>query len=488
MSHDMSVEVTILWGSQSLVFDADPNKSVRCAMEDLERKTGVPVARQKLMMRRRQLLPDDPWPADLKPGARLMMIGTAEAPPAEVEVAFPNRIHFNQCSSSEEEEPRLIYTGLPDFGNTCYVTSIIQVFRHLPEVIDIVIAKSPMVLAEEVRDEEEEELDKWPVIIETPTKGHELLQLGNVQEELTTADIVEKVRSEIREDTPEETAETKTPEETPELKPKSNKFWSRELIAAKFSQFLHNDNNFRALRDMVRAIQRGFSQEVVKNSERIAQNDVAEVWRFLVDCLAENLDPEIADLFNISFRVTGTCGSDSIVKDEIHGILRCPINSEVNRLEQGIEIGLSKGGAESNLKSEITKLPKFLMVQLMRFDFRQDVGKVVKILRKVETPKRINVINWLSNDLKAEIREKRETEDGKSKGYYELKGIIAHKGRTPEYGHYVTFMHMGKRWLRFDEDMAEDVEDEDSLLSLASGDGLCAYMVLYVAEGESLEY
>lgn len=483
----MSVEVTILWGSQSLVFNADPNKSVRCVMEDLERKTGVPVARQKLMMRRRQLLPDDPWPTDLKPGARLMMIGTSEAPPSEIEVAAPTKKEIDKLSSSEEERWPPIYTGLPDFGNTCYITSVIQIFRHLPEVVDFVIAKPLTDVAKEVRDEEEEELDKPPMIIRKPT-GNELLELGNVQEELTTADIVENVRSEISEEKPEEIVQTQTPEETPRLKPKGNKFWSRDLIARNFSRFVHDESNFRALVYLVKGIQRGFYQEVVKDSETIARNDACEVWRFLIGCLSEKIDPEIGDLFNVSLRITGTCGQDSIVKDEIHGILKCPITSEVNRIEQGIEIGLSKGGEGCNLKWEITKLPKFLMIQLMRFNFRQDVGKIVKILRKVETPRLLNVINWVSDDLKAEIRAERETEDGERKGYYELKGMIAHKGRTPEHGHYVTFMHMRDRWLKFDIDSAKDVEDEESLFSLASGDGLCAYMALYVAEGESIEF
>ena len=60
-----------------------------------------------------------------------------------------------------------------------------------------------------------------------------------------------------------------------------------------------------------------------------------------------------------------------------------------------------------------------------------------------------------------------------------MRAKIAHAG-GPDDGHYVAFVKINQMWLKFD-DMEVDEVEEESLISLASEDGLCTYLVFYEA-------
>uniref|UniRef100_A0A914RDW6 ubiquitinyl hydrolase 1 n=1 Tax=Parascaris equorum TaxID=6256 RepID=A0A914RDW6_PAREQ len=65
-------------------------------------------------------------------------------------------------------------------------------------------------------------------------------------------------------------------------------------------------------------------------------------------------------------------------------------------------------------------------------------------------------------------------------GFYELQGVITHKGRSSNSGHYVGWVRIeGDRWAMCDDDDVQPVSSEDVLRLSGGGDWHCAYLLLY---------
>ena len=82
--------VVIDWGSKVYHLQADLSEPVGALMQVLERKTGIAVARQQLILKRKRLKANDCWPTGLKDGDHLTMIVSAEP------------IHINRSSRRRE--------------------------------------------------------------------------------------------------------------------------------------------------------------------------------------------------------------------------------------------------------------------------------------------------------------------------------------------------------------------------------------------------
>lgn len=444
------MELSILWGHQSFSIDVDPTKPVRCAMIDIERRTNVPVCRQRLVARRYLLAPDDPWPDEIKHGTKLLLFGEAEVPSAEIEGFCPG--------SGHPEEWQANLNGLPNFGNTCYINSILQVLRHLPYFVSLILSK-PLLVSDREFDEEEDFGDVPMGVVESD----ETVQPRGRLQDGGASSVVEP-----------EIATFQTLAEDP-----GGRTRARLEITSKLIAFLRDQDNPDTFRTLINTFTERFDQEMAENGDTLVQNDVEDAWTFLIECLSDALGQDIADLFTVSILVTGKHLGRVLVREDTFVTLGCSIDADLTHLEDGIGMGRTKGDSQLSVKSEMTRLPKYLVVQLQRFDYGVDEGMVVKIPTKVETPTGLDVINWVSDALKASILEQRGTENGKVCGCYEMRAIIAHAG-GPDDGHYVAFVKINQRWLKFD-DMEVDEVEEESLISLASEDGLCTYLVFYEA-------
>jgi ubiquitin carboxyl-terminal hydrolase 14 len=127
----MSVAVSVSWGSKKSDLAVDPLSPVSSFMETLFQCTSVPVDRQTLLCRRRHLKPTDTWDfPEFKPGLRLMLIGTND--PTPTIVVRPDTPPDE--SAGPPRDPSL-QIGLRNLGNTCYLNSILQVLRLLPDFV-----------------------------------------------------------------------------------------------------------------------------------------------------------------------------------------------------------------------------------------------------------------------------------------------------------------------------------------------------------------
>jgi len=66
-------------------------------------------------------------------------------------------------------------------------------------------------------------------------------------------------------------------------------------------------------------------------------------------------------------------------------------------------------------------------------------------------------------------------------GWYNLKGVLTHKGRSIDAGHYIGWTKQGDNWVKFDDDKVTIVKQEEILDLSGGGDWHTAYILLYEA-------
>ena len=69
---------------------------------------------------------------------------------------------------------------------------------------------------------------------------------------------------------------------------------------------------------------------------------------------------------------------------------------------------------------------------------------------------------------------------GLDTGSYEIIGVVTHKGRSADGGHYIGWIHAsGDDWLQCDDDIITTVKTDDILALRGGGDWHTAYMCFY---------
>lgn len=132
--------VNIKWNKQIFPLEFDPEDGVEMFKSQIYSLTAVPMDRQKLMAKGAWIgtLKDD---ADLtkmklKEGHNIMLMGTAEVVSAPTE-----KVSFIEDMSKSElaEQGVTVSAGLHNLGNTCYMNATVQCFRHMPELREALV-------------------------------------------------------------------------------------------------------------------------------------------------------------------------------------------------------------------------------------------------------------------------------------------------------------------------------------------------------------
>lgn len=226
---------------------------------------------------------------------------------------------------------------------------------------------------------------------------------------------------------------------------------------------------------------------------------------------------------------------DAKVEVESYRRLKCFIDIETNFLFQGIKASLSEElelrGQIYQRTSTLLSLPRYLIVQMMRFGWRKDTKLKTKILRKVDFPMRLDVAEFAHPALKHQLlaarnfikeeqdeklgltslTKKAKTAEGQTagtgaaamdvdagaasaspapassltlstptSGNYEVIGLVTHKGRSSDSGHYVSWTKQADgQWLKFDDDVVTRVSEDDVKLLSGGGDRDSTYLLFY---------
>jgi len=197
-----------------------------------------------------------------------------------------------------------------------------------------------------------------------------------------------------------------------------------------------------------------------------------------------------------------------------------------NRLQETIEKNSPTLGRDAQyLKSlRISRLPGYITVQMVRFHFKQKEAVNAKVLKDVKFPVMLDMYDMCSDELKqklvpmrtrfkdhedwlveqasnikgpgkkaAMLKDQEDTDAGESEdwwfpddvgsnnsGYYTLRAVLTHKGRSSNSGHYVGWVKQkGQNWIKCDDDEVSPVHEEDVLKLSGGGDWHTAYLLLY---------
>lgn len=202
--------------------------------------------------------------------------------------------------------------------------------------------------------------------------------------------------------------------------------------------------------------------------------------------------------------------------------------SPLQRLKESISKNSPTLGrdAEYIKTMKVSRLPGYLTIQMVRFQFKQKDAINAKILKDIKFPLLLDTFDLCSEELQQRLVPMRtrfkEHEDRiveanvKSKasgskdaalkkdrldaeaadkfwdwhfdddlgsnnsGYYELQAVLTHKGRSSNSGHYVAWVKQkGDTWIECNDDDVRPVHVDDVMKLSGGGDWHTAYLLVY---------
>jgi len=460
-----TLKVNIKWNKKN--YEVEIGDSLELVQAQLYSLTHVPPDRQKILCRGKQIKVDGDL-AKIKPKSKLMMMGSAD------ELAAPTKKYIFEEDLTTAQKAEILkenHSGLNNLGNTCYMNSTVQCLRFIPELKNAI--------------------KKFAADSSVPRDEHALMvrQMGEMFNSL------------------DRTSEPITP-------------------LAFVTTFRKNFPQF-AQRGESGAFMQQDADECLMTFMQVAGSKLSPKYGGLDPNAKENV---IKQLFGFRVSRSLKCSEseeeEEKTKEDTAQKLSCHIDEKTNFLVQGIENSLdevvelksAKLGRNAQYKqtTRLLSLPKYLVVQFVRFYWKKSQGKKCKMLRKVKFPVRLDVESFCEPALRKSIgarrmkdKEARDKELGldslqvekKAKtgpkgeameveapkvepadttGFYQLFGVVTHKGRDADSGHYIGWVHeKGEEWSKYDDAKVSPCKEEDILNLCGGGDWHTAYMVYY---------
>ncbi|KFD67661.1 hypothetical protein M514_08517, partial [Trichuris suis] len=401
--------------------------------------TGVQPERQKIVWRGKAL-GNDSWDGfSIKPGCQLLLLGTTgDLPGAPVN----KTVFVEDMTPAEVIKAKDLLSGIKNLGNTCYMSATLQCLATVPEL-----------------------MEGFKKFLLSPN-----LDLGG------------------------------------------NRFFM-VILAEQFKAMLCGEHEFTTPVVLVEYLCKSFPQFATKDEQgHHQQQDANELWVLLLRLSSELLPfahkAEGSEETIVSAYLTGEFfitmhsaeSGETETDTEQFQQLSCFLTGEVKHLINGLRAKMTEGVTKRSATLErdvvferkyaISRLPKYLTVQMVRFFYKEKDQVNAKILKDVKFPIELDVYDLCTDELKAKLQPARQMiddiEEKKKSAQTQAnnetsKAVLTHKGRSSNSGHYVAWVR-GKRehqWLKCDDEIVSIVTEEEILRLSGGGDWHCAYVLLY---------
>ncbi|XP_055712894.1 ubiquitin carboxyl-terminal hydrolase 14 [Phlebotomus papatasi] len=467
--------VKVKWGKElypNIIVDTDEEPLVFKAQ--LFALTGVAPERQKVMCKGVTL--KDVWNVKLSNAMTILMMGSKDEVPAE---PMEKTKFIEDMNESELAVAMKLPAGLTNLGNTCYVNATVQCLKSVPELTQAL---------KEFKEEMHTNLDSAKSITCAMRSVFNQMDMSN-----TVTPII-----------------------------------LLQSLHMAFPQFAQTGEN---------GVYR--------------QQDANECWIELLKMLQQNLPPKkgentkrntfqslveqyMGGSFEIEMKCVEASEEPSNVSNENFLQLTCFISTEVKYMHSGLRLRMQEQLTKKSTSlgrdalyqktALINRLPAYLTVNFMRFQYKGNQGINAKVLKDIKFPidfdaydlcslglkeklnpmrnqfkkiedatleRQMNEKDKLDADIKKEIGEKDanvielpfsfdDDIGSNNSGYYTLKAVLTHQGRSSSSGHYVAWVRQDRdTWMKFDDDVVTPITTEDILRLSGGGDWHCAYVLIY---------